>query len=654
MTSSAKSENVDLLGNAIDVAMLEAEFRKGKAKAKSDFTRARNNLLLMVDYHSLPSRSGIRDACYKMDICMEIVMDVLSSLTMFHLQNKELQKGIVVVSEMEKIETDFCAAYEIAWAYLDSREGEKSTDLSDCLSVDLEGQNSIKKNAETDTYRKQMETNQTLDKVGTLDQLNILDSNHKITNTTPTHKTLQMKNVRENPLDMSVEHRATNQCIEAEQNIVNTEKPSQNATTFVPTNDLVTANIGHDLWTQLKHVQIPTFSGDKRTYSSWKAAFMACVDIAPVTPEYKMLQLRQYVSGEALNTVENLGYSSTAYEAAKDRLERKYGGKRRHKAIFLEDLEQFRQIQSGNAEELERFADLLDMTVINLKDAGEHQDLGDGCLYILLQRKLPQSLLANYHRWLFENNVTGSVVALKTWVIQESHFQTIASETVYGLTGQTANIQSMQSSSNSKEERTFFITTTPCQPQQIQSCNICRKQHRIWECQLFLQKDVSERWNIAKRFQLCYRCLAKGHHGKSCQRTRRCGKNGCLKVHHRLLHVHQGSGCSTVFEPKSNTEQCSTDLQHRHQGTEDSSWDHNTFGMEGKRFTEQRTNIACTYFARGLKEAISCETQMPYWSSIPRKCTSLRRGTSHTFPDGLECGNPGERRTPVDAKPKWG
>ena len=215
MTSSAKSENVDLLGNAIDVAMLEAEFRKGKAKAKSNFTWSRNNLLLMVEYQSFPSRSGIRDACHNIDMCMETVMDVLSSLTTFHLQNKELQKGMVVISEMEKIETDFYAAYEIAWAYLDSRGGEKSTDLSDCLSIDLEGQNSIKRNAETDTYRKQLEitTNQTLDKVGTLDQLNILDSNHKTTYTTPTYKALQMKiNRRENPLEISVQYRATNHC----------------------------------------------------------------------------------------------------------------------------------------------------------------------------------------------------------------------------------------------------------------------------------------------------------------------------------------------------------------------------------------------------------------------------------------------------------
>ena len=177
-------------------------------------------------------------------------------------------------------------------------------------------------------------------------------------------------------------------------------RQNRNIATIAPTESCTTPAIGQDLWTQLKRVQIPIFSGDKRNYPSWKAAFYACIDNAPVTPEYKMLQLRQYVAGEALNAIENLGHSSSAYEAAKDRLERKYGGKRRQIAIFLEDLERFEQIQSCSAEELERFADLLDLTVINLKEAGEHQDLGDGSLYVQLQRKLPQFLLTRYHRWL--------------------------------------------------------------------------------------------------------------------------------------------------------------------------------------------------------------------------------------------------------------
>ena len=60
------------------------------------------------------------------------------------------------------------------------------------------------------------------------------------------------------------------------------------------------------MWNQFKRVSIPVFNGDKRLYEGWKTAFMACVDKAPATPEYKLLQLRQYLSGEALKVVEPL------------------------------------------------------------------------------------------------------------------------------------------------------------------------------------------------------------------------------------------------------------------------------------------------------------------------------------------------------------
>ena len=49
--------------------------------------------------------------------------------------------------------------------------------------------------------------------------------------------------------------------------------------------------IGRDLWKKLR-ILIPIFDGEKSTYESWKAAFTACTDQAPATPEYKLLQLR--------------------------------------------------------------------------------------------------------------------------------------------------------------------------------------------------------------------------------------------------------------------------------------------------------------------------------------------------------------------------
>ena len=102
-------------------------------------------------------------------------------------------------------------------------------------------------------------------------------------------------------------------------------------------------------------------------------------------------------------------------------------------AIYLEDLDKFQQIRPGNARDLEHFADLLELAIINLTETGHHNELGNGFLYGKLQTKLTESMLADYHRWIFETKTPESVVALKTWVFQESTFQTIASETVHGL-----------------------------------------------------------------------------------------------------------------------------------------------------------------------------------------------------------------------------
>ena len=88
-----------------------------------------------------------------------------------------------------------------------------------------------------------------------------------------------------------------------------------------------------------------------------------------------MLQLRQYLAGEALKCVERLGHSAVAYEAAKERLERKFGGKRRQIALHLEELDKFKPIGLGYSRDIEKFSDLLDVTMVNLKEAGRHDEL---------------------------------------------------------------------------------------------------------------------------------------------------------------------------------------------------------------------------------------------------------------------------------------
>ena len=94
----------------------------------------------------------------------------------------------------------------------------------------------------------------------------------------------------------------------------------------------------------------------------------------------------------------------------------------------------FRPVCCGNSKDIEKYADLLDIAIVNLKESNQCEELKDGMLYIKLQKKLPAQMLAAYHRWVFENHRVECVEVLREWVIQEAEFHSRALETVQGLT----------------------------------------------------------------------------------------------------------------------------------------------------------------------------------------------------------------------------
>lgn len=220
-------------------------------------------------------------------------------------------------------------------------------------------------------------------------------------------------------------------------------------------------------------------SGNKATYESWKAAFTACIDKAPATAEYKLLQLRQYLSGEALKCIENLGHSAAAYKSAKSRLERKYGGYRRRIALYTEELEQFKPIRHGNAKDVEKFSDLLDVAVLNLEACRRYEELGTGSLYVKLQRKMTEAMLTNYHRWIYENDKFESVVQLRDWLNKEAEFQVIAAETIKGI------INKGHDAEKNKETRNRSLHTESNEKEADKGCKICGESHKAWSFKVF-------------------------------------------------------------------------------------------------------------------------------------------------------------------------
>ena len=388
--------------------------KQEKAKDKSVFTRVKNKLLYLLDEEGYPSRREVKQVCQKLGEVQERAMKTMEKLSQGYLRIKEKEKRKKLGDEMDKLEVEFSEAHDKAQEYLDNRKDELSS-----LATDA-SENTRRRRIEERVQRKSVEKQTQEDQFKP--EQDIARSKEDLEEFNRQYRSRLLEEERPRDLKESPE--------KFEFGGLKTTKFHEEKSTE---NRSSTPSLGQDMWKQLKRVLIPVFNGDKKLYEGWKTAFMACVDKAPATPEYKLLQLRQYLSGEALKVVEPLGHSAAAYEAAKERLERKCGGKRRQIALHLEELENFKPLRPGFAKDLERLADLLDVTVVNLKEAGRHDELGNRSLYLSLCKKLTEAMLAQYHRWIYENGRWQSVETLREFIIQEAEFQTVASETIRGL-----------------------------------------------------------------------------------------------------------------------------------------------------------------------------------------------------------------------------
>ena len=229
-----------------------------------------------------------------------------------------------------------------------------------------------------------------------------------------------------------------------------------------------------------------------------------------------MLRLESCLEGEAAETVRGLGYSSEASEAAKARLNRKYGGNRRQV--------QAKPINAENPPELEKFADLVERTVVTLKKNKQNSDLEGETLYAIVLEKIPQSLLSQYYRWINEKGKLESLEELRQWVAEEVEYQVQAWEVKHGV--------SSTGGRHVKGPRSFFGTGD----KNDRPCKVCNQKHPVWKCEVLKGMENKKKWETAKKLGLCYRCLGKGHLSEACHWSRECGIDGCKEHHHRILH----------------------------------------------------------------------------------------------------------------------
>ena len=285
---------------------------------------------------------------------------------------------------------------------------------------------------------------------------------------------------------------------------------------------------------KLKGVALPVFSGeDKTDYEPWKAAFMSVVDESNISVKEKMLRLQSSLTGKALKMVKDFGFSENAYERAKDKLEKKFGGERRLQLKHLASLRSWPKLRPQNLEDLEGFVSVLDRVLIAIQDSGSGGELRDQNLSLTAKEKLPEEDIQAYKFWLVQNSEEDTFESLIQWLEIKIQIMDEAQEE----TGQIFRRKNPKPSDKQDEKRRHargYSTSSKPKKCVVESCG---QNHPPWTCEKFKKLSVFERKEVIARSGRCFRCLAAGHQSKTCPNARRCGVNGCQSNNHsRYLH----------------------------------------------------------------------------------------------------------------------
>ena len=124
---------------------------------------------------------------------------------------------------------------------------------------------------------------------------------------------------------------------------------------------------------------------------------MSVVDEAAISVNEKMLRLQHSLTGKALRVVMDLN----AYERAKEKLEKKYGGELRLQISNLTTLRGWPKLKSQNLEDIDEFLALLDRIFIPVQDSRLGTIANGNSLNLMAKEKLTASDFQAYTYWLY-------------------------------------------------------------------------------------------------------------------------------------------------------------------------------------------------------------------------------------------------------------
>ncbi|CAG9583357.1 unnamed protein product [Danaus chrysippus] len=279
--------------------------------------------------------------------------------------------------------------------------------------------------------------------------------------------------------------------------------------------------------------ELPFFDG---AIGEWLAFRTVYEDTEKLfTAPQNMARLRRAIKGAAREAVKSLLYSECRPEDIMDALKRRFG---RPDTLVLAEMEKLKRLAkiSESAHDVCSFASQVNNVVATVKGLRKPQYLQSPEIMRIIVEKLPAVLK---YRWFdyAANYEECNIATMAAFLNREADRCGPYALTETALRRQGAyRPQAAHTATDVAEER---------KP----ACPHCRGEHALTGCKRFLQASVKERWEIATRSRVCFKCLGGKHRKENCKKPA-CKE--CKRMHHNLLHARKEEEATEEAEISNN------------------------------------------------------------------------------------------------------
>ena len=298
----------------------------------------------------------------------------------------------------------------------------------------------------------------------------------------------------------------------------------------------------------LPRIDLPKFSGDVLKFTPFWQQFKSCVDDLDYPVITKFNYLLSCLKGEAKTVIEGMPVIEGNYESAKEILEKRYG---RKELIVFSHVQELLAINVP--EQLARFRDVLNVHVRSLAAQGITSDKFGVILMPIIVTKLQKEIRLEWSRDSEgkEDDLDHLLKFLDTEIKRRERCRS------FGTLQPNSQAQ-LQEKQKNRQGSAVALHTNSNGNGAIRKCVFCDgTNHASMKCVRYQDVSVTDRYEMLKNVNVCFKCLSPKHHASKC--GHKCSL--CKRFHHATIcRKVESNGSDEISAQNVNSNASNLDL----------------------------------------------------------------------------------------------